>query len=41
VKAYQLVLDKYPSAVWDTAKARVDALKKDLETKSGKHSKRG
>jgi TolA-binding protein len=31
LKSYQLVLDKYPSAVWDTAKARVDALKKELE----------
>jgi TolA-binding protein len=41
IKAYQLVLDKYPSAVWDTAKARVDALKKELETKSGKSSSKG
>jgi tetratricopeptide (TPR) repeat protein len=41
VKAYQTVLDKYPSAVWDTAKARVDALKPALEKKSSKPSKRG
>lgn len=31
LKAYEVVLDQYPSAVWDTAKARVDALKKQLE----------
>jgi cellulose synthase operon protein C len=31
LRAYQVVLRKYPSAVWDTAKARVDALKKQLE----------
>ena len=37
-RAYQAVLDRYPSAVWDTAKARLDALKKDLETKKGKTS---
>ena len=41
LKAYQLVLDKYPSAVWDTAKARVDALKKTLEPEAGKHRSRG
>jgi tetratricopeptide (TPR) repeat protein len=41
LKAYQLVLDKYPSAVWDTAKARVDALKKTLEFESNKHRSRG
>ncbi|HTB33686.1 MAG TPA: tetratricopeptide repeat protein [bacterium] len=41
LKAYQLVLDKYPSAVWDTAKARVDALKKTLESETGKHRSRG
>ncbi|HXB98473.1 MAG TPA: tetratricopeptide repeat protein [bacterium] len=41
LKAYQLVLDKYPSAVWDTAKARVDALKKTLESDPGKHRSRG
>ncbi|HTB21527.1 MAG TPA: tetratricopeptide repeat protein [bacterium] len=31
LKAYEVVLRKYPPAVWDTAKARVDALKKQLE----------
>jgi tetratricopeptide (TPR) repeat protein len=36
--AYQVVLDKYPSAVWETAKARIDALKKDL---ASKHSQKG
>jgi tetratricopeptide (TPR) repeat protein len=41
LKAYQLVLDKYPSAVWDTAKARVDVLKKTLESDTGKHRSRG
>lgn len=41
LKAYQTVLDKYPSVVWDTAKARVDALKKQLETAGGKSSHRG
>jgi TolA-binding protein len=30
-RAYQTVLDHYPQAVWDSAKARLDALKKDLE----------
>jgi tetratricopeptide (TPR) repeat protein len=39
LKAYEVVLRKYPAAVWDTAQARVDALKKELETKSGKTSK--
>jgi len=37
MKAYQRVLDKYPSAVWDTAKSRMDALKKDLDAKSSKN----
>jgi TolA-binding protein len=37
-KAYQTVIDKYPQAVWDSAKARLDALKKDLE--SAKESKK-
>ena len=36
LQAYQVVLDKYPSAVWETAKARIDALKKDLAAKSKK-----
>lgn len=31
IKAYQVVLDKYPSAVWETAKTRIETLKKDLE----------
>ena len=35
MRAYQVVLDKYPSAVWDQAKARIDYLKqKRLEKKS-------
>jgi TolA-binding protein len=33
VNAYQVVLDKYPSAVWDQAKARIEVLKKQLEDK--------
>jgi TolA-binding protein len=37
LQAYQVVLDKYPSAVWETAKARIDALKKDLAGKGRKH----
>jgi TolA-binding protein len=37
-RAYQTVIDKYPQAVWDSAKARLDALKKDLE--SAKASKK-
>jgi TolA-binding protein len=41
LKAYQTVLDKYPSVVWDTAKARVDALKKQLETTPGKTTHQG
>ena len=41
LKAYQLVLDKYPSAVWDAAKARVEALKQTVETDRGKHRSRG
>ena len=40
LKAYQVVLNKYPSAVWDTAKARVDALKQELENQKRKPSKR-
>lgn len=35
LKAYQVVLKKYPPAVWDTAKARVDALKKEIEDGDG------
>ena len=31
IKAYQVVLDKYPSAVWETAKTRIETLKKELE----------
>jgi tetratricopeptide (TPR) repeat protein len=38
LKAYQLVLDKYPSAVWETAKAHIDSLKKDLANKSSAKS---
>ncbi len=34
LQAYQVVLDKYPSAVWETAKSHIEALKKDLATKS-------
>jgi TolA-binding protein len=30
LKAYQVVLDDYPSAVWDQAKQRIDALKSRL-----------
>lgn len=41
LKAYQTVLDKYPAVVWDTAKARVDSLKKQLETAGVKSSHRG
>lgn len=33
MQAYQVVLDKYPSAVWETAKAHIDALKKNLAAK--------
>ena len=38
LKAYRLVLAKYPSAVWDTAKARVDVLEKQLENDSDSSS---
>lgn len=40
-RAYQTVLDRYPQAVWDSAKARLDALKKDLENSKSKTSPRG
>jgi tetratricopeptide (TPR) repeat protein len=36
LQSYQVVLDKYPSAVWETAKARIDALKKEVAGKSKK-----
>jgi TolA-binding protein len=34
IRAYQVVLDKYPSAVWDQAKSRIELLKKRLEKKA-------
>jgi tetratricopeptide (TPR) repeat protein len=36
LRAYQVVLDKYPSAVWESAKLRIDALKKEVAGKSRK-----
>jgi TolA-binding protein len=36
--AYQVVLDKYPSAVWETAKAHIEALKAKLAAKPKKKS---
>ncbi len=37
VLAYQVVIDRYPSAVWDNAKARIEALKARLHApKKGK-----
>ena len=41
LKAYEVVLRKYPSAVWDTAKARSDALKKQLENPDGDAASKG
>ncbi len=40
-RAYQTVLDRYPQAVWDTAKARLEALKRDLEEKKRTASSKG
>jgi TolA-binding protein len=41
-KAYEVVLTKYPSAVWDTAKARLEAVQKLLESrKAASSAKKG
>jgi TolA-binding protein len=36
MQAYQVVLDKYPSAVWETAKAHIEQLKAELAKKPSK-----